>query len=144
VVTLPYQPGEELRGRVSLVYPALNPETRTGMVRIEVPNRTGAGGPVLKPDMYADVVLQAADREILAVPASAVLYTGPRRLVFLDLGEGRFRQKEVRLGSKVGDAFEVLAGLEEGDRVVTSGNFLIDAESRLRSGGRASDEQHVH
>lgn len=144
VVTLPFQPGEELRGRVSLVYPALNPETRTGMVRIEVPNRTGAGGPVLKPDMYADVVLQAADREILAVPASAVLYTGPRRLVFLDLGEGRFRQKEVRLGSKVGDAFEVLAGLEEGDRVVTSGNFLIDAESRLRSGGRASDEQHVH
>jgi membrane fusion protein, copper/silver efflux system len=144
VVTLPYQPGEELRGRVSLVYPALSPETRTGRVRIEVPNRTGAGGPVLKPDMYADVVLQAPDREVLAVPASAVLYTGPRRLVFLDLGEGRFRQQEVRLGTKVGDAFEVLAGLQEGDRVVTSGNFLIDAESRLRSGGRVSDERHAH
>ncbi|HYO13088.1 MAG TPA: efflux RND transporter periplasmic adaptor subunit [Thermoanaerobaculia bacterium] len=144
VITLPYQPGEELRGRVSLVYPALNPETRTGRVRIEVPNRTGAGGPVLKPEMYADVVLQAPDREVLAVPASAVLYTGPRRLVFLDLGEGRFRQQEVRLGTKVGDAFEVLGGLQEGDRVVTSGNFLIDAESRLRSGGKVSDEQHAH
>jgi Cu(I)/Ag(I) efflux system membrane fusion protein len=143
VVTLPYQPGVELRGRVSLVYPALSPETRTGRVRIEVPNRTGAGGPLLKPEMYADVVLQAPDREILAVPASAVLYTGPRRLVFLDLGEGRFRQQEVRLGAKVGDAFEVLAGLQEGDRVVTSGNFLIDAESRLRQGGNGH-EQHAH
>jgi Cu(I)/Ag(I) efflux system membrane fusion protein len=127
VVTLPYLPGEELRGRVSLILPALNPESRTGRVRIEIANRNG----LLKPDMYADVLLRTEGREVPMVPESAVIYTGPRQLVFVDLGEGRFRQREVRLGAKYGDAFEVLSGLQPGDRVVTSGSFLIDAEARL-------------
>jgi len=128
IVTLPYLPGEELRGRVSLILPALNPESRTGRVRIEIANRNG----VLRPDMYADVLLRTEGKEALMVPESAVIYTGPRQIVFVDLGEGRFRQQEVRLGAKSGDAFEVLSGLQPGDRVVTSGNFLIDAEARLR------------
>jgi Cu(I)/Ag(I) efflux system membrane fusion protein len=81
--------------------------------------------------MYADVELFGAGRQVLVVPESAVLYTGPRTIVFVDLGGGRFRPREVRLGAKSAGAYEVVAGLREGDRVVTSGNFLLDAESRL-------------
>jgi len=132
LVTLPYLPGEELRGRVSLILPALNPESRTGRVRIDLANPRG----LLKPDMYADVLLRSEGREVPMVPESAVIYTGPRQIVFVDLGEGRFRQQEVRLGPRSGDAFEVLSGLKPGDRVVTSGNFLIDAEARLQGSGR--------
>ncbi len=133
IVTLPYQAGETLRGRVSLVYPTFTAETRTGRVRIEVANRPGPGGLQLRPEMYVDVLLESPAREALLVPASAVLYTGPRALVFLALGEGRFRPREVRLGAKSGEAYEVVSGLAEGDLVVTSGNFLIAAESRLKT-----------
>lgn len=143
VVTLPYLQGQELEGRVGRILPALDPESRTGTVRIKIANRSGASGPVLRPEMYADVVLAAEEREALMVPESAVLYTGPRRLVFLDLGNGRFRQREVRLGARSGDFYEVLAGLAEGDRVVTSGNFLLDAEARLRTGGEVEGGVHA-
>ena len=130
VVTLPYLPGEELRGRVSLILPEVDLESRTGRVRVEIANPGR-----LRPGMYADVLLRTEGKEVPMVPESAVIYTGPRQLVFVDLGQGRFRQREVRLGAKHGDAFEVLSGLRPGDRVVTSGNFLLDAEARLRSGG---------
>jgi Cu(I)/Ag(I) efflux system membrane fusion protein len=141
-VTLAYLPGQELRGRVSRILPALNPVSRTGKVRIEIANRSGAGGPLLRPEMYADVALAAQAREALMVPESAVLYTGPRRLVFLDLGEGRFRPREVQLGARSGDFYEVLAGLQAGDRVVTAGNFLVDAEARLQTGGQVGGDGH--
>ena len=130
-VTLRALPGRPLRGGVVLIEPAVTPESRTARVRIAVPNPAGAAGPELRPDMYADVELAGAARQSLMVPESAVLYTGPRTLVFVDLGGGRFRPREVRLGAKSAGAYEVLAGLREGDRVVTSGNFLLDAESRL-------------
>jgi Cu(I)/Ag(I) efflux system membrane fusion protein len=142
-VTLPYLKGQELRGRVSRILPALDPESRTGRVRIEIANRSGAGGPLLRPEMFADVALEAPAREALMVPESAVLYTGPRRLVLLDLGQGRFRPKEVRLGARSGDFYEVLAGLEESDRVVTAGNFLVDAEARLQTGGQVGGQEHA-
>ena len=143
VVTLPYNPGQELRGRVSRILPTLTAESRTGRVRIHLANRPGPGGLLLRPDMYADVALRSEAREALMVPATAVLYTGPRRLVFVDLGEGRYEQREVQLGAKSGDHYEVLSGLQEGERVVASGNFLVDAEARLRSGGgEAGHEGH--
>ncbi|AEI62678.1 cation efflux system protein CusB [Corallococcus macrosporus] len=128
-VTLPYLPGKKYAGRVGYVYPSLQGTTRTGRIRIELPNPELE----LKPDMYADVrfVLQGGAR--LQVPDSAVIYTGPRRLVFVDLGEGRLRPQEVKLGLKGNGTYEVLEGLSPGDVVVTSGNFLIAAESRLRS-----------
>ena len=143
-VTLPYQPDQEFHGRVSRVLPTLNPESRTGKVRIELANRSGAAGPMLRPDMYADVALESQQREALMVPESAVLYTGPRRLVFLDAGEGRFQQREVRLGTRSGNFYEVLGGLQEGDRVVTSGNFLVDAEARLQTGGAGGVDHEGH
>lgn len=128
-VTLPYLPGKKYAGHVGYVYPSLRGATRTGRIRIELPNPELE----LKPDMYADVrfVLQGGAR--LQIPDSAVIYTGPRRLVFVDLGEGRLRPQEVKLGIRGEGTYEVLEGLSPGDVVVTSGNFLIAAESRIRS-----------
>lgn len=128
-VTFPYLPGKKYESQIAYIYPALEGMTRTARVRIELANPDL----VLKPDMYADVTLRIEGGERLQVPEAAVIYTGPRRLVFVDLGDGRLRPQEVELGVESGDAYEVLGGLSEGDRVVTSGNFLIAAESRIRS-----------
>ncbi len=128
-VTLPYLPGKRFHGRVSFIYPYLDDRTRTGRIRIELPNPRLE----LKPDMYANVELVSERGERLMIPEEAVLYAGPRRLVFLDLGEGRLRPQEIEIGVKSGDDYEVLSGLEAGDVVVASGNFLVAAESRLKS-----------
>jgi len=128
-IVLPF-PGEPTRmGRVSTVNPFLDPNTRTGEVRVEVPNPRGD----LKPGMFVDMTLERPLGERLAVPESAVLYAGDRRIVFVDLGDGRLAPREIRLGSKAGTDFEVVSGLTEGEVVVTSGNFLVAAEVRLRS-----------
>jgi Cu(I)/Ag(I) efflux system membrane fusion protein len=127
-VTLPYSPGHELQGQVAFVYPYLDDATRTGRIRIELSNPDLA----LKPDMYANVELEKSLGELLAVPEDAVLYAGLRSFVFIDLGEGRLRPKAVVLGRKAGDFVEVREGLAEGDQVVTSGTFLVAAESRLK------------
>lgn len=127
-VTLAYLPGKSLEGKVGFIYPFLDKSTRTGRVRVELKNP----GLDLKPDMYANVALHAGESELLVVPESAVIYTGPRRLVFVDLGEGRLKPVAVKLGNKREGFFEVLDGLKAGDIVVTSGNFLIAAESRLK------------
>jgi Cu(I)/Ag(I) efflux system membrane fusion protein len=128
-ITFPYLPGKKYENRIAYIYPALEGMTRTARIRIELPNQELA----LKPDMYADVHLQIDGGERLQVPESAVIYTGPRRLVFVDLGDGRLEPREVELGADAGEVYEVLGGLSEGERVVTSGNFLIAAESRIRS-----------
>lgn len=128
-VTFPYLPGRRLRTRVTYVYPYLKSRSRTGKVRLELPNP----GLEFKPDMFANVVLEASRGKQVVVPAEAVLYAGPRRLVFVDLGEGRLQPREVELGVRAGETYEVLGGLAAGDVVVTSGNFLVAAESRLKS-----------
>ena len=127
-VTLPYLPGRSFRGRIAFVYPWLDGATRTGRVRIELANP----GLVLKPEMYAEVAFERALGKRLAVPEEAVLYAGDRRYVFLDLGGGRLRPQAVTLGQWAGEWVEILDGLEPGDVVVTSGNFLIAAEARLK------------
>jgi Cu(I)/Ag(I) efflux system membrane fusion protein len=128
-VTLPYVPGRTIRGRVDYVYPTLSGTTRTGRVRVALDNPDL----VLKPDMYADVEIEVDLGERVVVPDSAVIYTGPRRLVFVDLGEGRLQPRDIHIGAHAGGYVEVTHGLEVGDIVVTSGNFLIAAESRIRS-----------
>ncbi len=128
-VTLPFVPGRTFGGTVAYVYPALKGSTRTGQLRVELSNREG----LLKPQMYADVTFRIDRGVKLKVPTSAIIYTGLRRLVFVDLGEGRLRPREVKLGLRSEDGYEVVSGLSEGERVVTSGNFLVAAESRLRS-----------
>jgi Cu(I)/Ag(I) efflux system membrane fusion protein len=127
---LPPFPGEPAReGHVSNVNPFLDPDTRTGEVRVVAPNPRGD----LKPGMFVDVLLERNLGRKLSIPESAVLYAGDRRIVFVDLGQGRLAPRDVELGAKAGDRYEVLRGLNEGDVVVTSGNFLVAAEARLRS-----------
>ena len=126
-VDLSYSPGEVLRGKVSYVYPYLDEKTRTVRVRVEFPNPHAA----LKPGMYADVVLKAKADEALAVPQTAVLDTGSRKLVFVSRGDGRFDPREIKTGYLAGGYYQVLEGLKPGEKVVTSANFLIDSESQL-------------
>ncbi len=128
-VELPYVPDETFEGRVDYVYPTLAGATRTGRLRVVLENPDLK----LKPDMYANVELEVDLGERLAIPESAVIYTGPRRLVFVDLGQGRLRPQEIEVGVQADRYVEVTKGLEPGDVVVTSGNFLIAAESRIRS-----------
>ena len=126
---LPFFFSQTDSGKVALIAPALDAKTRTAKIRIALPNPRLT----LKPDMYASVRFAVEARRALLLPESAVIYTGPRRLVFVDLGEGRLRPQEVKLGLRGEGGYEVLEGLSHGDRVVTSGNFLIAAESRIRS-----------
>lgn len=132
-VRLSALPGRVLGGHVVLVSPAVDPASRTAQVRIELANPRSAAGPALLPDMAADVELAAAGGEVLVVPEGAVLDTGERTLVFVDEGGGRFHPRSVRLGARSGDSYAVLSGLKAGERVVTSGQFLLDAESRLKA-----------
>jgi membrane fusion protein, copper/silver efflux system len=89
--------------------------------------------------MFASVELAAEIGSRTRVPAAAVVYTGPRRLVFVDLGQGRFKPQEIRVGTEADGAYEVLAGLEPGDQVVTSGVFLIAAEARISTAAKYWD-----
>ena len=131
IIQTPFLESRSRRGRVAYLNPYLDPATRTGEVRVEVPNASGD----LKPGMFVDVVLERDLGVRLAVPESAVLYAGDRRVVFVDLGGGRLAPRDVVLGPKAGEYYEVLGGLREGEIVVTSGNFLIAAESRIKSSG---------
>lgn len=129
--TLTFQayPGKEFKGRVAFIDPLLDPKTRTVKVHVHFSNPTGE----LKPEMYGEVVLRGADREGLTIPADAVIRTGTKDVVFVDLGEGKFQPREVKLGDVSGDRVEVRQGLEAGQKVVTRANFLVDSESRLRA-----------
>lgn len=128
-VGLPGSSGPGIRGRIGFISPSLREDTRTAQVRVEVANPGGR----LRPDMYVDVTLRAALGRRLAVPVSAVVYSGERRVVFVDRGGGRLEPRDVVLGPRAGEWFPVEAGLAAGDVIVTSGNFLVAAESRLRS-----------
>jgi Cu(I)/Ag(I) efflux system membrane fusion protein len=128
-ITLPYLPGRSWTGNVSFVAPTVDPATRTVKVRLEVDN-TGSD---LKPDMYADVVLRPTLGTGLIVPESAVIQTGDRSIVFVDIGGGRFEPREVQLGPKVEGGVQVIAGLEDAESVVVSANFLLDSESSLKA-----------
>jgi Cu(I)/Ag(I) efflux system membrane fusion protein len=128
-LTAAYLPGRSWRGPVTYVNPTVEEKTRTVKVRIELEN----AGQQLKPDMFVDVNLRADLGTGLSVPESAVIDSGGRKLVFLDRGEGRFDPREVELGVRAGAGFQVLSGLADGERVVTSANFLLDSESSLRS-----------
>jgi Cu(I)/Ag(I) efflux system membrane fusion protein len=123
-------PGQSFQGRVALIYPQVNSETRSTKVRIEIPNPNGQ----LKPDMYADVEIAAsAGRPVVAVPDSAVIDTGTRQVVIVDKGEGRFEPREVKIGTQGGGLTEIRSGIAAGDKVVVAANFLIDAESNLKA-----------
>jgi Cu(I)/Ag(I) efflux system membrane fusion protein len=124
-------PEKELTGKVAYIYPTINPETRTAKVRIELANQDG----MLRPDMFAKVELVGGDTKskVLAVPDSAVIDSGMQQVVLIQRSEGLFEPREVKLGKRNDGYTEVLNGLVEGDVVVVSANFLIDAESNLKA-----------
>ena len=123
-------PDKTFEGRVAYVYPTLKAETRTVPVRIELRNPDG----LLKPAMFAQVEVHAGGKgEVLTVSNSAVIDSGTRRIVFVQLTEGRFEPREVKLGRRSDNYVEVLEGVTAGEQVVVAANFLIDAESNLKA-----------
>ncbi len=137
-VSFPNLPGATSTSTIDYLYPYLNDSTRSVRARLVMSNVDHR----LKPDMYATVAIAVDAGVQLQVPKSAVIYTGPRRLVFVDLGEGRLRPRQVTLGRANDQNYEVLSGLKAGDTVVTSGNFLVAAESRIRSAEQYWGDDH--
>lgn len=131
VLRLDAFPGREFKTRVAYIYPTLNEQTRTIAVRLELANHEGA----LRPGMYAQVELQTTADKIstVTVPDSAVIYSGQRTIILVELGEGRYQVRDVKLGRRSDDDIEVLEGIAENEKVVVSANFLIDAESNLKA-----------
>lgn len=138
-VTMPYNPGRAFNARVNYIQPQVDPMTRTIKVRLEVDN-PGLG---LKPEMYVAVDFRVASAAALTVPAEAVLDAGERKTVFVDRGNGFLEPREVETGDSTGDRVVILRGLKAGERIVTSGNFLIDSESQLKAAASGmSGHQH--
>jgi RND family efflux transporter MFP subunit len=144
-VELTYFPGEVFRGKVRFIEPEFSEATRTLRMKIELPNPDGR----LRAGMFGTVRFHpTAARQALVVPTQAVLRTGQRNVVVVDLGEGSFAPREVQTGHEGGGYVEILEGLEEGDRIVTSSQFLIDSESNLQAAvqkmiaQRSAEEDH--
>lgn len=124
---LSYLPGRTYRGRVAYVYPMLDPKTRTVKVRLEFQNPNYS----LKPDMYADVQLTINYGSQIVVPSEAVLNSGTKQIVFIAKPGGYFEPREIKVGNQFNGEYAVLSGLTPGEKIVASGNFLIDSESNL-------------
>jgi membrane fusion protein, copper/silver efflux system len=122
-------PGERFTGRVQFIYPAVNPESRTLQARMEFRN----AGLKLRPGMYGDVVIDLAASEGLVVPTESIVDTGELQYLFISKSGGRFEPRLVKLGARTEGKVQVLGGVAEGETVVTTANFLVDSESRLRA-----------
>jgi Cu(I)/Ag(I) efflux system membrane fusion protein len=141
-IQFPYLPGETFTGKAVYINPYLDANTRTAKVRFEFPNPHGK----LKPEMFANVEIKVHLGQKLAVPEGAIIDTGLRQMAVVDKGSGYFEPREVKVGAKVDNYYEVIKGLKAGERVVTSANFLIDSESKLKEamGGMAGMEHTGH
>ena len=129
-ISVPAYPGRKWEGQLEYIYPELDPQSRTLKVRLAFDNPEG----LLKANMFADVVIYGGPkRNALAIPAEALIETGERTSVVTALGDGRFQPVDVVVGMRRGGKVEILSGLNEGDQVVTSGQFLIDSESSLQA-----------
>ena len=131
VVRLSFVPGHVWQGKVEYIYPSLDPKTRTLKVRLRFENPDEG----LKPNMYANVRIFGGPKEnIIVIPLEGLIRTGREERVIIDLDEGRFEAREVVSGIESGDYVEIIQGVDEGERVVTSGQFLIDSEASMRAG----------
>ncbi|NTU58808.1 MAG: efflux RND transporter periplasmic adaptor subunit [Chlorobiaceae bacterium] len=120
-------PGVSLTGRVALVYPFLDPKTRTVKARVELPNP----GMKLKPEMFVNAIIRVPLADGISVPVTAVMDSGKRQLVWVEMAPGKFEPRTVVVGERIGDRLQILSGIAQGDRVVISGGYLIDSESQL-------------
>jgi len=136
-------PGETHAGKVQFIYPVLDPGSRTLKLRLEFKNRSDRNGPRLRPGMYGTVFLDLPPTSGLTVPAEAVVDTGDSHYLFVAKDGGHFEPRAVKVGARVKDRVAILAGVSEGETIVTTGNFLVDSESRLRAAieGQTSPER---
>ena len=129
-VRLSYQPGKVWEGAVEYIYPDLDPKTRTLKVRLRFDNP----GELLKPNMYANIRIFGGPKEdVIVIPLEGLIRTGREERVIIDLGEGRFEARTVTAGIESGDYVEIIQGVDEGEKVVISGQFLIDSEASMRA-----------
>ncbi len=124
-------PGKTFTGRVTFIYPFLDPKTRTVKVRVEIANP----GLKLKPDMFVNASIKVPLGDVLMVPVSAVMDNGKRQVVWVEIKPGMFAPRDVKVGARVGDNVQILSGLMRGDKVAASGGYLIDSEAQLKGGG---------
>jgi membrane fusion protein, copper/silver efflux system len=139
-LTMPYLPGRTFRGKVGYILPQVDGTTRTLKVRIQFDNP----GNQLKPEMYGDVEFRTGGASTLTVPQSAVLNSGLRQVIFVDRGNGYLEPRDVKTGRQFDNRIEILSGLKAGERIVTSGNFLIDSESQLSAAAGTKNDQPHH
>ncbi len=138
-ITTESYPNEKFKGKVTFIDPVINNETRTVKVRTEFENSGGR----LKPQMYVKAQIHVPSSKALVVPTTAVLYTGKRTLVWIEVKENTFEPREVELGISSSSFIEVLSGLKEDENVVTSGGYLLESESQLQQpGGTSGEHQH--
>lgn len=129
-VKLSYLPGRTWQGRVEYIYPSLDPKTRTLKVRLRFDNKDES----IKPNMFADVTIYGgAKREVITIPREALIHSGNEERVIVSIGKGRFQPREVTAGIESGELIEIIDGINIGDKVVTSGQFLIDSEASLKA-----------
>jgi Cu(I)/Ag(I) efflux system membrane fusion protein len=131
-------PGKMFTGRISFIYPFLDPKTRTVKARVEMPNP----GMKLKPDMFVNAVIRMPLGTSIVVPVTAVIDTGKRKVVWIETAAGMFEPRDVLTGQQSDDKIQILSGLKSGDKVAVSGGYLIDSESQLKGGGGQDHSQH--
>lgn len=129
-ITSQSYPGKTFTGRVSFVYPFLDPKTRTVKVRVELANP----GLRLKPDMFVNALIKSPLGATIAVPSAAVMDTGKRQVVWVEKEPGMFEPRDVKVGARVGDNVQIVSGLAKGEKVAATGGYLIDSEAQLKGG----------
>lgn len=128
-IQLPYDPNKSFKGKISYLYPEIELDTRTAKARIEIDNPEQK----LKPGMFANITLKKDLGEAVVIPDDAVIDTGTRKIIFVKTAAARFEPRDIKVGPRIENRFAVLAGLKEGEEVVTSAHFLIDAESKVQA-----------
>lgn len=128
-IQLPYDPDKSFIGKISYIYPEIELETRTAKARIELENPDQK----LKPGMFSNISLKKNLGEAIVIPDDAVIDTGTRKIVFVKTGTSRFEPREIKAGPRIENTFAILSGLKEGEEIVTSAHFLIDAESKFQA-----------
>jgi multidrug efflux pump subunit AcrA (membrane-fusion protein) len=128
-IQLPYNPDKSFKGKISYIYPEIELETRTAKARIEI----GNPDQTLKPGMFSNISLKKNLGEAIVIPDDAVIDTGTRKIVFVKTGASRFEPRDITAGPRIENTFAILSGLKEGEEVVTSTHFLIDAESKFQA-----------
>lgn len=131
--------GAVSHGKISFVYPFHDPKTHTVKARVEMPNP----GHMLKPDMFVNAIIKVPLAKGIVVPVTAVLDTGKRQVVWVEMSPGMFEPRDVQAGERIEDKIQILSGIKTGDKVAVSGSYLIDSESQLKGGGGQDHSKHT-